>query len=354
MTNDVLDFKRSFDNDGYPADFLAAYKTVKCLAHGENGETLIVESKTDGELYIAKALHSVVSDEDAILEALSHPALPRFVARFSGNGVDIMVREYVDGLPLDEAVSGHPLSDAEAIAIGIQLCDALTYLHTQTPPVIHRDVKPGNVILCADGSVKLIDFGISRRYKENAQKDTVFSGTSDFAPPEQYGFLQTDARADIYSLGMLLKYLLTGCDACATIENRRLCRVIKRCTAFSPRGRYQTAGAVKRALLAETPKHIRKTAALLSAFMLIAGVLIGRFAIPLAESRIAVARAEASGIAQEYARAGEYGFIPEGLLEADPDKTIVTWSEYCAMRWCFSVKMNPALGMRKPIPSWLR
>lgn len=271
------------------------------------------------------------SDEGAILEALSHPALPRFVARFAGNGAHIMVREYVDGLPLNEAANGHPLSDAEAVAIGIQLCDALTYLHTQTPPVIHRDVKPANAILCADGSVKLIDFGISRRYKENAQKDTVFSGTSDFAPPEQYGFLQTDARADIYSLGMLLKYLLTGGDAGAEIENRRLRRVIKRCTAFAPRWRYQTAEAVKRALLSETPKHIRKTAAMLAAAMLIVGVLLGRFALPLAESRIAKAQAEISGIAGEYARAEEYGFIPDALLDADPDSTIVTWKQYCAM-----------------------
>ena len=331
MTNDILEFKRSFDGSGYPADFLAKYKTMKCLAHSENGETLIVEGKEDAELYIAKVLPEGTGNEGAILETLSHPALPRFIDRFSGDGVHIMVREYVDGLPLNEAVDGYALSDAEAIAIGIQLCDVLTYLHSQTPPVIHRDIKPQNVILCADGKIKLIDFGIARRYKENAPKDTVFSGTSDFAPPEQYGFQQTDARADIYSLGILLKYLLTGGDEALEIKNRRLVRVVKRCTAFAPRWRYQSAGSVKRALLAETPKQIRKIAALLAAVTLFLGIAIGRFAIPYVESYIAQVQAEASGVAQEYARAGEYGFIPAELTKSDPDKTVVTWKQYCAM-----------------------
>lgn len=331
MINDVLEFKRSLVGSGYPDDFLAKYKTVKCLAHGENGETLIVESKEDTELYIAKVLPGGASDEGVILETLSHPALPRFIARFSGNGVHIMVREYVDGLPLDETVDSHALSDAETVAVGIQLCEVLTYLHTQTPPIIHRDVKPQNVILCPDGKIKLIDFGISRRYKENSAKDTVFSGTSDFAPPEQYGFTQTDARADIYSLGMLIKFLLTGGSESVGIENRRLARVVKRCTAFTPRWRYQSAKSVKRALLAETPKQMRKNAALFAAAMLLLGALLGRFAVPAVESRIAEAQAEASGIAQEYARAEEYGFIPAELAAADPDKTVVTWEQYCAM-----------------------
>ncbi len=331
MINDVLEFKRSLAGSGYPADFLAKYKTVKCLAHGVNGETLIAEGREDAELYIAKVLPEGAGDEGDILETLSHPALPRFVDRFSGKGVHITVREYVDGLPLNEAVDGHAMSDAETVAIGIQLCEALKYLHTQTPPVIHRDVKPQNVILCTDGSIKLIDFGISRRYKENAAKDTVFSGTNDFAPPEQYGFSQTDARADIYSLGMLLRFLLTGGNESAGIENRRLARVVKRCTAFSPERRYQSVQSVRRALLAETPEQIRKTAALFAAAMLTAGVLIGRFAVPAAESLIAEAQAEAAGVAQEYARAGEYGFIPAGLSASAPDKTVVTWKQYCEM-----------------------
>lgn len=331
MTNDALEFKRSFVGSGYPAGFLSKYKTVKCLARGGSGETLIVEGREDAELYVAKVLPEGMSGEGAILEALSHPALPRFVARFSENGAHIMVREYVDGLPLNEAVDPHALSDAETISIGIQLCDALTYLHTQSPPVIHRDVKPQNVILCPDGRIKLIDFGISRRYKENAAKDTVFSGTNDFAPPEQYGFAQTDARADIYSLGMLLKFLLTDGSESAGIQNRRLARVVKRCTAFSPRWRYQSAQSVKRALLAETPKQIRKTAVLFAAAMLLLGALLGRFAAPAVESRIAEAQAKASGITQEYARAEECAFIPAELTAADPDKTVVTWEQYCTM-----------------------
>lgn len=331
MTDETEDFRRGFDKNVYPPAFLAEYTPLKCLAHSENGETLIVRGAADDGLYIAKAVPAGASDEGAILETLSHPALPRFAARFAGDGIKIIVREYVDGLPLDEAVGGRPLSDADTVAVGVQLCGVLSYLHTQTPPVIHRDIKPQNVILCSDGSIKLIDFGISRTYKEGASRDTVFSGTNDFAPPEQYGFQQTGARADIYSLGMLLEYLLTGGDMDRCIENRRLRRVVKRCTAFTPKARYAGADRVRRALLRETPQYRRRASAFLAAVMLATGILTGRFAIPFAEERIAEIQAEAADVAAEYARAGEYGFIPESLLAADPDKTIVTWSEYCAM-----------------------
>ncbi len=338
MISDVLEFRRSFEGGGYPADFLAEYTPLKCLSHGENGETLVARGRAGDELYIAKVVPTGASDEGLILEKLSRPALPRFVARFEGHDTKIIVREYVDGLPLDEAVNGRPLSDQETVAIGIQLCEVLTYLHTQTPPVIHRDVKPQNVILCDDGSIKLIDFGISRTYKKGASRDTVFSGTNDFAPPEQYGFEQTDARADIYSLGMLLKYLLTGGDMARQIENRHLRRVVKRCTAFTPKVRYASAERVQKELLKDTPQYLRRAAVVFAALMLVAGLLTGRFAVPLAEDRIAelrakasAAAAEASDAAVEYARAVDHGFIPETLAEADPDKTIVTWKQYCTM-----------------------
>lgn len=347
MTSEAEAFERGFENDGYPACFLEKYRTVKCLSRGENGETLIVEGRVDNELYVAKILPACMGGESDIICGLKHPALPRFVESFEAEGAHISVREYVDGMPLSEAVNGRALSTAETECIGAQLCDVLTYLHTQTPPVIHRDVKPQNVILCEDGGIKLIDFGISRRYRQNAEKDTVFSGTNDFAPPEQYGFAQTDARADIYSLGMLLKYLATGGAQDGGIADRRLRRIIARCTAFSPKSRYASAARVKRALMADSPRRLKRVAAALAIAMLTAGVLIGRFALPFAEERIAAARAVAIGTAAEYSRAAEYGFIPETLADASPDGTVVTWGEYCAMLGSMIAKYDGAL-----LPRW--
>ena len=86
----------------------------------------------------------------------------------------------------------------------------LAYLHTRQPPIIYRDLKPENVILTPEGIIKFIDFGVARTYKARKAKDTVAIGTYGYAPPEQYGKGQTDARSDIYTLGATLYHLLTN------------------------------------------------------------------------------------------------------------------------------------------------
>ena len=106
-----------------------------------------------------------------------------------------------------------PAPETEALNITRQLCDVLTYLHDQTPPVIFRDLKPGNIMLTHQGQVKLIDFGIARFFKPGQTQDTVFLGTPGYAAPEQYGGLgQSDPRTDVYSLGVVLTHMATGYD----------------------------------------------------------------------------------------------------------------------------------------------
>ena len=281
MSKPSEDFKASFDSK-YPAAFLEKYHVIECLSATAQGETLLVGENGTEHYYIAKV--TAGGDESAeaeLLRSLSHPALPKVYDGFADGETHILVREFIKGTPLDQAIQERPFSESEAVSIGVQLCDVLTYLHTQTPPVIHRDVKPGNVILSADGKVTLIDFGIARTYKQDARKDTVFSGTNDFASPEQYGFSQTDARADIFSLGMLLKYLLTRGDLDGQIENRRLRRIISRCTAFAPRQRFASAEAVKRALLHASSKTARlSVTAAIAVAAILCGVLVGRYLLP--------------------------------------------------------------------------
>ncbi|MDO4544355.1 MAG: protein kinase [Clostridia bacterium] len=160
----------------------------------------------------------------------------------------------------------------------------LCYLHTQTPPVIHRDIKPQNIIVKPDGSIALIDFDIARQYSEKAETDTQFFGTRVYAPPEQYGFSQTDCRTDVYSLGVLLRFLLTGAEKPReeTPVPAQYRRIVDRCTAFSPKDRYATVANVKRALLQADGK--RKKRLLASASLLLfalaflcAGFAIGRY-----------------------------------------------------------------------------
>jgi peptide/nickel transport system substrate-binding protein/oligopeptide transport system substrate-binding protein len=98
----------------------------------------------------------------------------------------------------------------EALDIGIQICDVLTYLHTRRPPVIFRDIKPDNIMRAADGTIYLVDFGIARHFRPGLRRDTQLLGSPGYAAPEQYGSAQTDERSDIYSLGATLRMLLSG------------------------------------------------------------------------------------------------------------------------------------------------
>ena len=103
-----------------------------------------------------------------------------------------------------------PLLEQQVVGYGIQLCRVLQYLHTHNPPIIFRDLKPSNIMRTPEGVMKLIDFGVARTYKANRRKDTIAMGSAGYAPPEQYGTKQTDARSDIYALGATLLHVLTN------------------------------------------------------------------------------------------------------------------------------------------------
>ena len=150
--------------------------------------------------------------EANMMKKLDHPALPRIVDIID-NGITIyVVMDYIEGESLDKILNEYGVQSEElVIGWAKQLCDALSYLHGQKPPIIYRDMKPANVMLKPEGNVKIIDFGIAREYKELSLADTTVLGTKGYAPPEQYSG-QTDARSDIFALGMTMHHLLTGVD----------------------------------------------------------------------------------------------------------------------------------------------
>ena len=122
-----------------------------------------------------------------------------------------VVMDYVEGVSLDKVIREEgPQSEENVQDWTMQICDALDYLHNQDPPIIYRDMKPSNIMLRPDGYIKLIDLGVAREYKDKSTKDTVAFGTEGYAPPEQYGKAQTDARSDIYALGATMWHMLTG------------------------------------------------------------------------------------------------------------------------------------------------
>ncbi len=153
--------------------------------------------------------------EAKLLAQLRHPNLPRVTDYFVEGERCYLVMEFVTGETLEErinAANGQPQPLLQALDWGIQLADTLAYLHAQDPPIVFRDMKPANVMITTDGEVKLIDFGIARRFQSGAAKDTLLYGSPGYSPPEQYGRTQTDPRSDIYALGATLHHLVTGRD----------------------------------------------------------------------------------------------------------------------------------------------
>ena len=268
----------AFSQYGYPQEFLDDYDQMECLSSHKGRETFLVKKKDGGSLAVAKcydkSIYSLSSEEADATEHLDYPGLPRYLARYSTDQYLCVLREYIEGASLSEIVRERELTQDQIVDICVKLCDILSYLHTRPQPVIHRDIKPENVIITENGDVYLIDFDIARIFKPGAESDTLFFGTKGYAPPEQYGFAQTDARADIYSFGVLLRFLLTG----NIRENKNvrlygpLEKIIAKCTAFAPERRYGDIRSVRRALLSANPRTqlLRKGGIVLGSLVLCA------------------------------------------------------------------------------------
>ncbi len=185
-----------------------------------NGKRWAVKEMSESSL-LPDERDQAISDfqrEATILRTLDHPNLPKVADLFNIGGRYYLVMEFVAGRTLQQVIDDapNPLDWKRVQPIATQLCDVLAYLHGQQPPIIYRDLKPGNIMLVRDGKgneqVKLIDFGIARFHQPGKTRDTTTFGTAGYAPPEQYGRDQTDARSDIYALGATLHHLLTRRD----------------------------------------------------------------------------------------------------------------------------------------------
>src|SRR5258708_4191567 len=155
--------------------------------------------------------------EVTLLSALSHPQVPRIYDHFSDQDHWYLILEYIAGQTLESFLAtrraqGNPLQLAEILAIAEQLCTVLEHLHSHQPSIIFRDLKPSNIIRTPSGKLCLIDFGIARRFTPGQSRDTQPLGSPGYAAPEQYGRAQTTPQPDIYSLGALLHFLLSGLD----------------------------------------------------------------------------------------------------------------------------------------------
>ncbi|MEE0957660.1 MAG: serine/threonine-protein kinase [Ruminococcus sp.] len=196
--------------------------------------------------------------EANLMKGLDHPTLPRIVDIIDQDNTVFIVMDYIEGESLNKVLNASGAQPQDAvIEWARQISEVLDYLHTRKPPVIYRDMKPANIMLKPDGTVRLIDFGIAREYKEGQEGDTTSIGTRGYAAPEQFGGQgQTDARTDIYSLGVTLYHLVTGKNPAEPPYKIYPIRhwnpnlssglewLIQKCTQLDPNDRFQSCAEV--------------------------------------------------------------------------------------------------------------
>lgn len=201
--------------------------------------------------------------EAGILRHLKHPHLPSIVDIFNEDDTFLIVMDYIEGRTLSDILKEQGRQpQADVVDWALQICSVFKYLHGLNPPIIYRDMKPGNVMLKPDGNIMVIDFGTAREYKHESGEDTIHLGTKGYAAPEQFqdNHQQTDPRTDIYNLGATMYHLVTGKNPSKPpfkfLPIRQVDRtlssglesIILKCVASDPNERYQTVDDLEFAL----------------------------------------------------------------------------------------------------------
>lgn len=210
------------------------YHLMSTLKSSGKGDIQLVAA--DGKQYVRR-YREIPQGLFRRIRGVSCPYLERLVERSEDENGAYFISEYVEGTSASERT----FSEKEAVKSLLELCAAIRALHKAG--VIHRDIKPSNIICGNDGHIRLIDFDSARLRVEFQSRDTEILGTGGYAAPEQYGFMQTDDRSDIYAFGVTMEEIL-GENA----EKPKFRRIIRRCTQFDPDRRYRDISAVGRAI----------------------------------------------------------------------------------------------------------
>ncbi len=254
------------------------YRLLARLGEGGMGSVYKVEDVTRPGRYLAlkellddatlplderAAAVKRFDDEIALLRRLHHPRIPSFEGHFLERGQHYFLMALISGVTLEDlqAQLRGPLPEYDVLSWMCDVCDVLSYLHAQHPPIIVRDLKPGNIMVTPEGDVFLIDFGIARTYKAGKQSNTENLGTAIYASPEHHGHGQTDARSDIYSLGATMYHLLTNVEPApmdtprpgalrrhAPAVSEATERLIIRAMELDPARRFSDADAMRQAM----------------------------------------------------------------------------------------------------------
>lgn len=221
----------------------------------ENSKTkisLVFYEGIQGPCVLKICMNRDLSKVYQVLTQIRHPNVAIVYDYLYADGNTYVIEEFVAGKTLQELLYEKGVFlEKETIRIISSVCQGLEVFHSYKPPVIHNDIKTSNIMVREDGSVKLMDFDITRIYREGAEKNTRLFGTEEYASPEHYGFGQSEPSTDIYSLGVTMHEMLTGEGL--TNEHKmtyhgKLSKIIRKCIEVDRTKRYQSALQLRRDL----------------------------------------------------------------------------------------------------------
>ncbi len=217
---------------------LSMYQEEEAIEGKDN--IILVRYRETGERYIKKLL--TIYNKSVYSYLMEHPVehMPRIVNIFEGSNCLIVIEEFILGLNLEHILEKGPLPEDKAISVALYICDILNVLHNLPTPIIHRDVKPSNIIISIDNEVNLLDMNVAKWYDPEKTDDTRYMGTQYYAAPEQvgYGLSASSAKADIYAVGMLLNVMVTGSFPKEKRATGQLWNIIERCISLNAEDRY--------------------------------------------------------------------------------------------------------------------
>jgi serine/threonine protein kinase len=359
------------DRCGWCGVALAAggFTVEHVLAQGAQGRVYRARDDEGCAVALKELLFAAVPDtaqidaferEAATLKTLTHPAIPRFIRSFSeGNGVNLrlyLASELIEGESLASRIRRAPLSESELLTLARQALAVLAYLHDRSPPVIHRDIKPDNLLIKPDGKLVLVDFGSARRISGPRTYTSTLVGTFGYMPLEQLGGT-VDRTSDLYALGATLLHAATGKPPSELLADEyglripievpaRLRPVIERMVRVRPEQRFANAEQVLKALedpsASSQPKTHPKPGATERAWRKPAVALIAIFGLVLLGGEyFPRLSAEVFSIPTEDSKSSR----------SVPRSAAATWFA-TAKPFCNSVEVSQFLARSKPPGGW--
>lgn len=224
---------------------LSQYKLIAVLSNKNGAKVMRVRHREAGKDLIVRQYDILVPAYE-LLKTIQHEHIPEIMDCITCEDGQIVLEEFIEGVSVSQVLESGKYTYRGAKAVLIGVCKAVQTLHGMH--TIHRDIKPENVLISKAGTVKLIDLNASRKTSKNKNKDTVILGTIGYAPPEQFGVGQSDARADIYAIGVLLNVMLTGEHPSCCLARGKAGRIVQKCTQIDPQSRYQSVKKLMNAL----------------------------------------------------------------------------------------------------------